>query len=288
MRQSFAKDSDDDDLPPEVKEAVLAALREEGPVTIGVVGVSGVGKSSIINRLFRTDFATSPTVACTKEFVARKVELTASRGPAKGTVIRLQVVDAPGLGESRDKDPEYLEMYKRHLPKCDAVLWVSAARNRAVSLEQDYLEALRQFHEKMVFGLGQADLVDPTDWKENINLPSPTQERNLREIGEDRASKFAPVVGFGVDFIPFSAKRSYNLQVLFTSLVGHARRERGWLLSSIKGFAVDDWMTEEVRSALSAELAARESDILRDLDPGKLPGIRGKLFGRGSRSGRHD
>ena len=282
MQPPITPDSDNDDLPQEVKDAVLDALRDEDPVTIGVIGVSGVGKSSIINRLFRTDFAVSATVACTKEFTTEKVALTATRGPAQGISVQLKVVDAPGLGESRDKDPLYLDMYQKYLPDCDAILWVSAARNRAVALEQSYLEALAPFHSKMVFGLGQADLVDPLDWNERINLPSDIQEQNLGEICEDRSSKFASVLGSQVSFVPFSAIRSYNLQVLFTNVVGHARKERGWLLSSIKGFEVDDWMTDEVRQALSSEIDARDS-ANRSASGRSGLGIRGRIFGRTNR-----
>lgn len=275
------RSDEDDDLPQEAKDALLAAIAQERPVTIGVIGVSGVGKSSIINRLFRTDFATSATVACTKKFTTERVDLAAKRGPATGAMIRLRVVDAPGLGESREKDPEYLEMYIEHLSSCDSILWVSAARNRAVALEQEYLDALREFHPKMVFGLSQADLVEPDNWSERINLPSEEQERNLTEICADRASKFASVVKSGVEFVPFSARRSYNLQTLFTSMVGHADRERGWLLSSIKGFEVDDWMPDEVRSTLSAEIAQR--DVGNSAAPPSATGVISRLFGRSGR-----
>jgi uncharacterized protein len=245
----------EDDLPEEVKNALLKALEAERPVTIGVIGVSGVGKSSLINRLFRTDFATSPTVACTKEFTAANVTLAACRGPIQGTAIPLQVVDAPGLGESRESDAGYIEQYRRHLPDCDAIIWVSAARNRAAALEQEYLSELRSFQGKMVFGLGQADLVDPLDWDERLNLPSRVQEQHLEEISQDRAQKFSEVTGEHIELIPFSAKRSYNLQLVFTSLIERAKRERGWLLSSIKGFQFDDWMTEEGRRVMAGSPA---------------------------------
>ncbi|GAB2849207.1 hypothetical protein GCM10022221_55780 [Actinocorallia aurea] len=247
------------DLPEEIKNALLEALRTERPVTIGVIGVSGVGKSSLINRLFRTEFATSATIACTKEFTAADVELSARKGPIEGAAVSLRVIDAPGLGESRETDPGYLAQYRARLPECDAIIWVSAARNRAAALEQEYLEVLKEFHPKMVFGLGQADLVDPLDWNERFNLPSETQEHHLSEIAADRAEKFAAVTGSPVEFIPFSARRSFNLQLVFTALVERAQRERGWLLSSIKGFEFDDWMTDEARRVVEAARPAPAS-----------------------------
>ena len=264
---------DDDDLPQGAKSALLKALKAERPVTIGVIGVSGVGKSSLVNGLFRTDFAVSSTVACTKEFQAADVELAASRGPIQGTAIPLRVVDAPGLGESQETDPGYLAQYRRHLPDCDAIIWVSTARNRAVALEQKYLSELRSFQGRIVFGLGQADLVDPLDWDERINLPSEKQEEHLLEIARDRAEKFSAVTGTKIEFIPFSTKRSYNLQLIFTALVKQAQRERGWLLSSIKGFQFDDWMTEEGRRLMGGATARTSGS-----DQEK-PGIRSNSLG---------
>jgi len=274
--------AEDDDIPAEMKSALLKALNAERPVTIGVIGVSGVGKSSLINRLFRTDFATSPTIACTKEFTTADVELLASKGPVAGTPIPLRVVDAPGLGESRESDPGYLQEYRRNLPECDAIIWISAARNRAVALEQEYLSALRSFHSRIVFGLGQADLVDPLNWDERINLPSRKQEQHLEEIRKDRAEKFSTVTGGQIAFIPFSAKRSYNLQLVFTALVKRADRERGWLLSSIKGFQFDDWMTEEGRRIMG-DVPTRDSAGRQSGRP-KI-GIRRLLAERTERSG---
>ncbi|MDG4765884.1 50S ribosome-binding GTPase [Solwaraspora sp. WMMD406] len=109
------------------------------PPTIGVVGVSGVGKSSTINTMFRTGLPISHTAACTKEFTEVPLRVAPSSGPGAGDQVRLVVVDASGLGEDVRRDPHYLEMYERHLPECDVVLWVTAARNRAVALEQQYL-----------------------------------------------------------------------------------------------------------------------------------------------------
>jgi uncharacterized protein len=271
-----------DDFPAGAKRAILDALSAERPVVIGIIGVSGVGKSSLVNSLFRTDFPISPTIACTKEFTTAEVRLRTSRGPAKGNAISLRVVDAPGLGESKSADPHYLEEYRRHLPGCDAIMWISAARNRAVALEQEYLTQLQSFLPRMVFGLGQADLVDPLDWDDRINLPSRVQEDHLLEISRDRAEKFSAVTGTKIEFIPFSAKRAYNLQLVFTGLVKRAQRERGWLLSSIKGFDFDSWLTSEAREILAGGTSSASG---RPLAGENQPtGIRRLLGGRAARN----
>lgn len=91
------------------------------PPTIGVVGVSGASKSSTINALFRTALPVSHTIACTKRFEENELTLRINQGQSKGRATKLIVYDAPGLGEDVKKDPEYLDMYRQHLPKCDMI-----------------------------------------------------------------------------------------------------------------------------------------------------------------------
>lgn len=90
------------------------------------------------------------------------------RGNAKDEELSLIVIDAPGLGEDIDNDPRYLEMYKTNLVQCDVILWIMTGRNRAVALDQMYLQQLSDFYSKIVFGINQVELVEPQAW--NLKL----------------------------------------------------------------------------------------------------------------------
>jgi uncharacterized protein len=236
---------------------LLNAEIEKHPPTIGLIGVSGVGKSSTLNALFRTNLPTSPTVACTKEFLATDLSLAVTRGKAQGTPVSLRVVDAPGLGEDAALDPKYLEAYRHQLPSCDVILWVLSARNRAVALEQSYLKELKDFVPNIVLGLNQVDLVDPLNWDTQINLPSKDQETNIDIILNDRRAKLEIVADAGLKMIPYSATTRYNLQELFTTLIQSCPQHRAWIFALLKNFRYDDFLP----AAALREIRRREKGL---------------------------
>jgi uncharacterized protein len=224
---------------------IAAALDQEiagRPPAFGLVGVSGVGKSSTVNALFRTQLATSDTVACTKEFRAVPLDVAYSDAAGSRQRVVLTVIDAPGLGEDVARDPEYLQMYAENLDRCDVVLWVLSARNRAIALDQMYLRKLEQFHSRIVLCINQADLVEPLDWVEKYNIPSSRQEHNLREIEDDRTAKIRAVVGRPLPVVTYSARRGYQLEKLFTTVLKSCPKSRRWIYAGLKNFSYKDFI----------------------------------------------
>jgi predicted GTPase len=146
------------------------------PPAIGVVGVSGGGKSSTVNALFGTDLSVSHTTAGTAGF-------------GDVGLARLQAIDAPGPGEDRDQDRSLLRQYRERRPECDVVLWVLTARHRGLALDQSYLDRLPDLSDRLVFGVNQVDLIAPGDWDRAVNLPSDRQEQHMLEILEDRKAR---------------------------------------------------------------------------------------------------
>ncbi len=242
-------------LTPEEEATLRAAWADEidrKPLSIGVVGVSGVGKSSTINTMFRTDLPISHTVACTKEFRAIPMSVAVTGGPASGSSTKLVIHDAPGLGEDTGRDPRYLAMYQENLSECDIILWVMTARNRAIALDQQYLKQLMDFQRRIVFGISQVDLVEPRNWNPRLPIPSVEQEANITEIVADRGARLSDTLGRKVEVIPYSNYMGYNLEWLFTSLIESCTTGRKWLYQGLKNFKLEDWIVdEEVRAQMS-------------------------------------
>lgn len=271
------------ELPRAEKQRIIDFFMANPP-RIGVVGVSGVGKSSTINRLFRTSLPTSDTVACTKEFRDVSLEVTPQQGDLAGTTLRLVVCDAPGLGEDIRKDPEYLDMYRQNLPACDVILWVTTARNRAIALDQLYLAEFPEVADRIVFGINQVDLVEPLDWPAGLPIPSPAQKANIREIVADRRSRFCSYLGRDVAIVPYSTSRGHNLEDLFTTLLEHAPDGRKWLFHVLKNFRLEDFLPTGIGSPRDTTAYSGAGERRATKRAGLLKGLLGLVFRPGGAS----
>ncbi len=243
-------------------ERIIRAIEEElaaRPPTIGVIGLSGVGKSSTINAMFGAGLPVSPTIRGTSHFIETRVEVAARPvldRPMRGA---LHVLDAPGLGEDWDLDKKYKDYYRRHLKKCDVVLWIIAARNRALALDQQYLKSLRGHLPNLVLGVNQVDLVEPRDWNGALNLPSQDQSVHISAITADRSEKMTRFLGKSCPIVAYSAEKYYGLHDLFLACMKAAPHERRWMFDVIRAFSPEDWLNRA-----SGLTQARRTEIVRN------------------------
>ena len=135
-------------------------------------------------------------------------------------------------------------MYEENLDRCDVVLWVMSARNRAVALDQMYLRKLSRFHDRIVLAISQADLVEPLDWVEKYNIPSSQQEEERRHRGrpggeDPRRGRPFP------SGVSYSAHRGYQLEKLFTTILRSCPVDRQWIYGGLKNFSYKDFLPSD-------------------------------------------
>lgn len=163
-------------LPLAIGEQILKhihKLANHEPV-IGIMGKTGAGKSSLCNELFQGEVSpVSDVNACTRDVLRFRL-----RSGDRSLVI----VDLPGVGESGQRDHEYIALYHRILPEMDLILWVIKADDRALSVDELFWHRVMKNHRQQVlFVINQADKMEPShEWDAATGTPSEHQRANLR------------------------------------------------------------------------------------------------------------
>lgn len=178
-------------LPNSLAQTVLERLRQciHYAPTIGMMGKSGAGKSSLCNALFASPPApVSAVQACTRQV---------QRYPFSLVSHALLIVDFPGIGESPAFDPVYARLYRHWLNKLDLIVWVLKADDRAWN---DDIRCYRQLVShgadpaRFLFVLNQADKIEPCrEWDVVNHQPSLHQQDNLQEKMAQVNAVFSPV-----------------------------------------------------------------------------------------------
>lgn len=124
--------------------------------TIGIMGKTGAGKSSLCNALFAGEVSpVSDVAACTREPLRFRLQMGERY---------MTLVDLPGVGESQNRDAEYAALYREQLPRLDLILWLIKADDRALAVDEYfYLQVIGEaYRHKVLFIISQADKAEPT------------------------------------------------------------------------------------------------------------------------------
>ncbi|HEI6966041.1 TPA: GTPase family protein [Yersinia enterocolitica] len=153
---------------------------------IGIMGKTGVGKSSLCNALFHSEVTpVSDVSACTRDVLQLRLSSVDHS---------LILVDLPGVGESEQRDKEYEYLYRRILPELDLILWVIKADDRAFSIdERFYRRVMTDYQQRVLFVVTQADKIEPShEWNATSNAPSPHQLVNIEARLNSIRQLFSP------------------------------------------------------------------------------------------------
>ncbi|MCG5280356.1 GTPase family protein [Providencia rettgeri] len=180
--------------------------------TIGLMGKTGAGKSSLINALFQSPLSPVSNVSgCTRQ--AQYFSMTMNNHT-------LTFIDLPGVGESIERDKEYHQLYRNLLPELDLIIWVLKADDRAWSSDEQCYRFLTEQcgyqPSRFLFVLNQADKIEPCrQWDEQRHQPSPEQAANLELKQQAVITAFKP----HHPVMTVSAAEGYQLTELAEQLI---------------------------------------------------------------------
>lgn len=201
-------------LPERIREHFLSrfnALINYSP-TIGLMGKTGAGKSSLINALFQSPLSpVSDVSGCTRQ---------AHRFTMKMGSHTMTFIDLPGVGESLERDREYHQLYRNLLPELDLIIWVLKADDRAWSSDEQCYRFLTEQcgykSSRFLFVLNQADKIEPCrEWNVKYHHPSPKQADNLRQKQVAVVDAFKPAN----PVTTVSSTEHYQLSLLAEQLI---------------------------------------------------------------------
>lgn len=180
--------------------------------TIGLMGKTGAGKSSLINALFQSTLSPVSNISgCTRQ--AQRFSMTMNNHT-------LTFVDLPGVGESLERDREYHQLYRNLLPELDLIIWVLKADDRAWSSDEQCYRFLTEQcgyqPKRFLFVLNQSDKIEPCrQWNELSHQPSPEQSANLELKQQAVVTAFKP----HNPVIAVSVVENYQLTELAAQLI---------------------------------------------------------------------
>ncbi|MGA4657598.1 GTPase family protein [Proteus terrae] len=223
--------------------------------TIGLMGKTGVGKSSLCNALFQSTVSPVSAVSgCTRS--AQRLTLSLSGRD-------ITFIDFPGVGESRDYDKEYQQLYQSLLPELDFILWILKADERAWSADEAFYQYLVEHchyaPERFLFILNQADKIEPCrEWDIHQQQPSKQQQKHLLEKICQVQQAFNPIN----PVIAISANENYQLDKLAETLIQALPTKAS---SAIARQLKTDYCSDTVISSAKHDFGHAVGDLVEEL-----------------------
>lgn len=211
------------DADPVLKQR-LASWLDEWP-NVCILGHTGRGKSSTVNRLFGIKMAEiSHHRACTSTVSDYRLVTGSYMGRPTGIVLW----DAPGYGDIKMPFDQAARLYRRMARKCDVVVFM-LDNDRSSELDLKMFKKLRKrvpsLYSKLVIAVNKADLFHPFDWDREARAPSAAMYDTIRE----RVAMIGNTLEFpeAARVVPISALKNWNIFALLNAMVEAAGASKG-------------------------------------------------------------
>ncbi|OOF47095.1 hypothetical protein BKK51_00875 [Rodentibacter trehalosifermentans] len=189
------------------------------PLSIGIMGKSGSGKSSFINALCQQHICKSGSCGgCTREI--QKIT-------AKLSNLDIILYDFPGIAESESWDKQYIPLYREHLSKMDLIFWLIRVDDRSILSDEEFFSNYVDYDlkRKFVFILSQSDKSEPSrEWNWHKFEPSKDQldkiNRNKYRIITDFSTDNDKVIPIALSYNESTLKfQMYNFDDIFWKIL---------------------------------------------------------------------
>lgn len=229
----------------------IVDIRHNG-IVFAIAGNAGVGKTSTVNSLFGLQLPVGHVERGTDTPYKVLVQIENVVDPKQRILdeVTLSIYDLPGLWDEEHNRQQHL--YEHLLPEVDVILWIVRADNRArkpdnVEISR-LVKAYPEIRERIVIGINYADQVPLPEgtagWYEGLNTPSREQERALEETVAKVYEDICKTSNIAKERIAYySAKKDWNLPVLFSLLTAACPNGKKWVFANLKPDFLDAYLS---------------------------------------------
>jgi len=223
----------------EHREELRNKVREdiEEPVKIIGAGQAGVGKSTLLRAIFDVEEEDIPDEITTDSIRPETKGFTSFQIDSEEG-FKVEFTDGPGLGESIQKDEEYIPQWIDEIQDHHLLYWVIDASSRDIAHIQKNMKGILEetgFHDRIVVVLNKVDKIDLPDeareagaegWNEEYNLPTDELEAQIERRTDHLVDKFENVGISRDQIVACSALKRWHTMEVLDTLIEHLPPEQ--------------------------------------------------------------